>query len=58
MITARIDAFIRNTGLPITRFCRKIELSPQCYYRWRKGEVNLKDSTIKRIEMFLEQFGF
>ena len=58
MITTRIDTFIQSTGLPITRFCKKIELSPQCYYRWRKGEVNLKDSTIKRIEMFLEQFGF
>lgn len=57
-IMERIDAFLEATGLPVTRLCKKIELSPASYYGWRNGNVNLKVETLQRIDRFLSQFNY
>lgn len=57
-LAQRLDAFLLATGLPITRLCKKIELTPQSFYCWRNGSLNLKPETLQRIDKFLTQFNY
>lgn len=54
----RIDRFISDSGVPITRFCRAIGITPQTYYPWRKGETRISYATIQRIEEYLAKFNY
>jgi len=57
-LTNRIDRFITDSGVPITRFCRAIGITPQTYYPWRKGETRISYATIQRIEEYLRKFNY
>lgn len=57
-IFERIDSFMSATGSPVTEFCKRVNISPQTYYRWRKNQLKLKDSTIERMKKFVEKFNF
>lgn len=54
----RCKKLIAYFDLPVTRFCRKIGISPQAYYRWQKGELNLSENTEKNIDRFLMENNF
>ena len=58
MLIERCNKFIGDTGLAVTRFCRNINLSVTAFNQWRKGELNLKDETLNRIENYLAKFGY
>lgn len=54
----RIDNFLTELQVPVTKFCKRINLSTQSLYDWRKGKLNLSDSTLKRIDEYLAKYGF
>lgn len=54
----RIDNFLTELQVPVTKFCRRINISTQALYDWRKGKLNLSDSTLKRIDEYLAKYGF
>lgn len=54
----RCFSFIHELGIPITQFCKRINLSRTCLYDWKNGKIKLSDNTIKRIEEYLTKYGF
>jgi hypothetical protein len=58
MLEQRVKRFLLEFGVPVTEFCRRIDLSTSCYYEWRRGDLKLSDTTLKRIENYLTKYGF
>lgn len=50
--------FIDEFGIPITVFCRKINISTRAFYDWKSGKLTLSDNTLKRIENYIGKYGF
>lgn len=57
-LAERCFKFIETVGVPITKFCRNINLSRTCLYDWKNGKIKLSDKTLERIESYISQFGF
>lgn len=54
----RCEIFMDALGVPTTSFCKRINLSPSGFYRWKSGSVKLSDVTLERIDRYLTQYGF
>lgn len=54
----RIARIRDELGIPMTRLCRNMNISTHSIYAWKRGEINLKDETIKRIDDYLTKYGF
>lgn len=54
----RCQTFLDELGVPATVFSRKIGISSQALYEWRRGNLNLSGSTLKRIDEYLKRYGF
>lgn len=57
-IIERCNKFMCELGIPVTAFCRRIQISPQAYYAWRNGDLSLSDATVTRIENHISKYGF
>lgn len=58
LLKQRCDRFLLAFGTPVTKFCRMVSISCPAYYKARRGELELSDSTINRISSFLNGHGF
>lgn len=54
----RCDSFLKTLGVPVTQFCKRIQLSRTCLYDWRDGKLKLSQATLNRIEDYISSFGF
>ena len=54
----RCTSFLDSLGLPISRFCRKVELSDTAYHRWIRNDLKLSDKATARIDSFLKRYGW
>ena len=54
----RCLSFITALHLPVSRFCRNVDISPTAYYRWQSDDLRLSENTENRIKNYLEQFGY
>lgn len=54
----RCLSFISDLNLPVSRFCKNVEIFPTAYYRWQQDDLRLSENTENRIKNFLEQFGY
>ena len=54
----RCKKFTHELGIPVTRFCRSINISTVGYYRWLADDLKLAESTLKRIDEYLSKYGF
>lgn len=54
----RLNVFLSELEVPITKISLRIKLSPQSLYDWRKGKLKLSDSTLKRLDDYLSKYGF
>lgn len=54
----RCKKMIEELSIPVTRFCKSIRLSTSSYYDWQNQKLKLSDSTEKRINEYLEKYGF
>lgn len=50
--------FINEFGIPVTVFCRKVNISTKAFYDWQKGKLNLSSQTLERIETYIDKYGF
>ena len=58
MLRDRVQKFLDEFEMPITVFCKKIEISPGYFYKWRVGQVNLSEEALNRISDYLSKYGF
>jgi len=58
LLRQRCERFLLAFGTPVSKFCRMITLSPAAYYKARRGELELSDATVSRIDDFLTGHGF
>ena len=42
-------------GVPVGEVCRKVGISEQTYYRWRKGYGGMMPSEVKRLKQLEEE---
>ena len=47
---------LAKIGIPVTRFCRAIDISSATYYRWLAGDLKLSDETESRIKNYINKF--
>lgn len=57
-LTERCERIMRELGISVTQFCKRVELSPSGYYRWRAGEIKLGEDTLARIDAWLRRYNF
>ena len=58
MLRDRVRDFLNEFGMPITVFCKKIEISPGYFYKWKVGKVNFSEEALQRISDYLSKYGF
>lgn len=58
MLRIRVKNFIKELGMPITVFCRKVNLSTASYYKWKDGIFEFSDETAQRVSNFIKKYGF
>ena len=56
MVKERVKDFLKEIGLPVTRFAKCIGLSPDAVRQWLADDLNLKQSNIEKIDKWLKQF--
>ena len=57
-LTKRCENMMKELGIPLTAFCKKIELSPSAYYKLRHEDLKVSQKTAQRIEVFLTKYNF
>ena len=58
MLRDRIQRFLTELEIPVTVFCRKIQVTTDSFYKWRKGQLNFSEKTLQRISDYLSKYGF
>ena len=54
----RCNQMIEELGIPVTAFCRKVNISASAYYAWHRGTIDLSATTLDRIDKYLKKYGF
>ena len=54
----RCAAYLKDSGLPITRMCAKLGLSTGAFYQWRRGQLNLTPDRLLSIDDYLKRWGY
>lgn len=57
-IKTRAKSFLAELGIPTTRFCFNVGISPSAFNRWQRNDLILSESTVKRILDYLKRFNF
>lgn len=57
-LKTRCINLIKALDLPKTRFCKNIKISTQAFNAWLRGDLNLAESTTKRIDEYVKKFNF
>lgn len=50
--------FIKDTGLPITRFCKMVGIGKSTWYRIINEEVDISDEIEEKMDIALKKFGY
>lgn len=58
MLKSRIKKYIEATGVPMTKFCKRIDISVSAINRYLRDDLRLSIETEQRIKNYLELFGF
>ena len=54
----RSEKFMKELGVTVANFCRRIELSSGGYYAWKNGQLVLSKATLARIDEYLKKYNF
>lgn len=57
-LKTRCINLLKALDLPKTRFCKNIKISTQAFNAWLRGDLNLAESTTKRIDEYVKKFNF
>ena len=55
MLKERVKAFLKDTGVSVTAFCRKTHISTSYYYKWLNDEVEFSSDICNRIGKYLDE---
>lgn len=55
-IKERTVSYLKESQIPVTVFCRAIDLSRTSLYQFLNGELRLKDTTLDRIDKYLQNW--
>ena len=58
MLKERIKRYLDATGVPMTQFCKRLNLCTASIYRYFKDDLRLSAETENRIKDYLKQFNF
>ncbi|MBO5007397.1 MAG: hypothetical protein J6D26_01010 [Clostridia bacterium] len=58
MLKERIKNYLHTTGIPMTKFCKRLGLCTATIYRYLKDDLRLSADTENRIKDYLEKFSF
>lgn len=45
----------RELGIPTTKLCKRVNISPSGYYRWLRNDLTLSEKTEKRIRDYINK---
>jgi putative transposase len=51
----RITALLRSGGTPVGEVCRKLGVSEQSFYRWKKQFAGMRISEIRRLKLLEDE---
>lgn len=54
----RCQKMIEELGIPITKFCRNVNMSTMSYYNWQRDKINLTEERLKNIDAYISRYGF
>lgn len=54
----RCRTMIDILGIPVSRFCKNINLSAHSFYDWQNGKVELSENRLESIQKYLEKYNF
>ena len=57
-VKTRAKKFIRDLGIPTTRFCFNVGISSSAFNRWQRNDLNLSETTVNRISEYLKRYNF
>lgn len=57
-LRTRTLIFLQDLELPLTRFCKKVELSRTPLVNWLNGDAQLSTASLDRIDVFISKYGF
>ena len=57
-LKARCRMFLGITGIPITKFCKRLDMATSSYYRWQRETLDLSQARLTAIDSYLSQFGY
>ena len=58
ILRERVKVFRNELHLPVSKFAQAIGFERSIYYKWIKGEFNFGELKAKRIDTYLNRFGF
>lgn len=56
MLKQRVNDFLIGLGLPKSRFAANVGISISALKKWLNGDLELAESTLKRIDEFLKKY--
>lgn len=57
-IKERCEAMREELGIPVTKFCRNINLSPGSYHDWQRNKATFSQQRLEHIDEYLVKYGF
>lgn len=58
MLKERIKKYLDYTCIPVTKFCKRIDVSTATIYRYLKDDLKISLDTEERIKAYLEKYNF
>lgn len=47
---------LKEIGIPVSVFCRKLQISDTAFYRWQNMDLKLSEQTENRIKNYINKF--
>ena len=54
----RIEAYLYQTGIPKTKFCRRLDISTAYLYKLLNGERPFSDKISAKMDKYLNEYGY
>jgi len=58
IILKRTLKFSKEVGVPFAAFAKNVNLSASTLYKWKAGFIDISPAALKRIDVYLERFGY
>lgn len=47
---------LKDVGIPVSVFCRRLQISDTAFYRWQNMDLKLSAETENRIQNYINKF--